>query len=259
MILVRSERLLKRRVEDYLWRDKSKTVSALRHILTYEFGDFDRVSIFGGMIRDIARNGKRGFRSDVDIVVDAPAEHVRDLANRLAARPNTFGGYGYKSARWDIDFWALETTWAHTQGHIRVSRIDDLLEGTFFDWDSVYYDLKSRKLRAQDGYLERIKSRTLGVNLICTPSRIGNAARAVRRILLWDLRPSALLIEFLEHVLARDGLEAIIAYEIRKYGQSICSNYTSRHELIDALTSGTADVRFTAGSPRQLELPGLLS
>lgn len=257
MMLVRNERLLKRRVDDYLWRDKSKTVSALRHILTHEFGDFDRVSIFGGMIRDIARNGKRGFRSDVDVVVDAPADQVRQLAMRLAAKPNRFGGFGYKSTRWDIDFWALETTWAHRQGHIIASSIDDLLEGTFFDWDSVHYNLKSRKLRAQDGYLEKIRSRTLGVNLVRTPSTIGNAARAVRRILLWDLRPSSELIDFLEHVLAKEGLEAIVAHEVRKYGQSVCISYSSPNELLDALTTGSADVRFTAGSPRQLELPGL--
>jgi len=259
MTLVRSERLLKRRVEDYLWRDKSKTVAALRHVLTNEFGDFDKVSIFGGMIRDLARNGKRGFRSDVDIVVDAPADQVRELAIKLAAKPNKFGGFGYKSTRWEIDFWALETTWAHRHGHIRASNIDDLLEGTFFDWDSVHYDFKSRKLTAQEGYLDRIRSRTLGVNLMCTPSTIGNAARAVRRLLLWDLRPSSLLIEFLEHALAKEGLEAIVAHEVRKYGQSVCISYSSQGELLDALATGNADIRRADGSPRQLELPGLLS
>ena len=79
MIIARDERVLKRRVDDYLWRDKSKTVQALRQTLIEEFGDFEKVSIFGGMIRDIARGGKRGFRSDIDLVIDAPAAQVTHI------------------------------------------------------------------------------------------------------------------------------------------------------------------------------------
>lgn len=116
MILVRNEKLLKRRVDDYLWRDKSKTVAALRLVLESRFADFDDVSIFGGMIRDLAKNGKRGFQSDVDIVVDAPESEVKELAERLSAKPNMFGGFGFQTDRWQIDFWALETTWSHRHG-----------------------------------------------------------------------------------------------------------------------------------------------
>lgn len=258
MIIARDEKLLKRRVEDYLWRDNSKTVSALRLILMKQFGDFDKVSIFGGMIRDIARNGKRGFCSDVDIVIDAPAEQVKDLANRLAAKPNLFGGFGYTSSRWEVDFWALETTWAHRQGHIKASSIDDLLEGTFFDWDSAHYDIKARKLCTQDGYLQKIRSRTLGVNLVSTPSTVGNAVRAIRRILIWDLRASPDLVDFIEQAMISEGIEALIAYETRKYSRSVCASYTGRRELLESLTSGNERKQFTSGSPRQLELPGLL-
>jgi hypothetical protein len=254
MILARDEKLLKRRLDDYLWRDKSKTVSALRQLLIEQFGDFDKVSIFGGMIRDIARSGARGFRSDVDIVIHAPSEQVEALAERVAARPNAFGGFGFTSTRWKVDFWALETTWAHRQGYITASTIDDLLEGTFFDWDSVHYDIKSRQLRAQDGYLERIRSRTLGVNLTKTPSTLGNAARAIRRILIWDLRASPALIDFIEKAVADEGMEALIAYEIRKYRGSVCKDFRGRDELLAALNSGNARVHVTVGSPRQLEL-----
>jgi len=258
MMLARDDKLLKRRVEDYLWRDRSKTVSALRAILLEEFGDFDRVSIFGGMIRDIARGGKRSFQSDVDLVIDAPAEQVRQLAQKLSAKPNVFGGFGYTSARWEVDFWALETTWAHRAGYIKASSIDDLLEGTFFDWDSVHYDIKSRRLSAQDGYLQKMRSRTLGVNLIRTPSTIGNAVRAIRRILLWDLRATPDLLDFIENALANEGLGAAVTYETRKYRTSVCASYPVQDQLIEALASGNDREPFAVGSPRQLELPGLL-
>ena len=257
MITARDENILKRRVDDYLWRDKSKTLRALRHVLVEEFGDFEKVSIFGGMIRDIARGGKRGFRSDVDLVIDAPAEQVKELAEKLAAKPNLFGGFGYTSARWEIDFWALETTWAHRHGHIRASSIDDLVEGTFFDWDAVHYDIKRRKLHTQCGYLERIRSRTLGVNLANTPSAVGNAVRGVRRVLLWDLKASRNLLDFVDQVVFDEGLEAIAHYEKRKYQNSVCEIYAERGRLLEALSAGNSKARTLLGSPRQLDLPGI--
>jgi hypothetical protein len=257
MMIARDEKILKRRVEDYLWRDTSKTVSALREILIKEFADFDNVSIIGGMIRDIARNGKRGFRSDVDLVIDAPAEQVREFASYLSAKPNLFGGFGYASTRWEIDFWALETTWAHQNGHIKASSIDDLMEGTFFDWDAVHYNIRSRKLHSQHGYLDRIRSRTLGINLVRTPSAVGNAVRAVRRVLAWDLKASPSLLDFVEQVLIDEGIEALITYEHRKYRGSVCEAYLGRNSLLEALTSGDSKLHFHGGSPRQLELPGL--
>jgi hypothetical protein len=44
-------------------------------------------------VRDLARVGKQGFRSDVDLVIGAPVADVQALAARLSARPNRFGGY----------------------------------------------------------------------------------------------------------------------------------------------------------------------
>lgn len=258
MRIARDEKLLKRRVEEYLWWDKSKTVLALRLALNSHFADFDNVSIFGGMIRDLARNGKAGFQSDVDLVIDAPASEVRDLAIRISAKPNKFGGYGFSTERWKIDFWALETTWALKEGHINATTIDDLLQGTFFDWDSVHYDIKKRRLHAHEGYFEKLKSRTLGVNLLATPSSIGNAVRAVRRIISWDLRASNTLIEFVDDVMRNNGLDPLIFYEKRKYKTSMCASYNSPDSLLNSLTDVNKRPAIMANSPRQLELPGIL-
>lgn len=259
MLIARDEKVLKRRVDDYIWRDKSKTVLALRDVLINEFGDFDKVSIFGGMIRDIARDGKRGFRSDVDLVIDAPTDQVKNLAKRLSAKPNMFGGFGHRSTRWEIDFWALETTWAHRYGYIKASSVDDLLQGTFFDWDAAHYDIKSRKLYSQCGYLERIRSKTLGVNLTNTPSAVGNAVRAIRRVLLWDLKASPNLLDFVDHVVAGEGLEALVYYERRKYQGSVCEGFVERSRLLEALAAGNKKIHSLWSSPRQMDLPGLIS
>src|SRR5574337_992733 len=51
------------------------------------------VYIFGGLLRDLAIFGKRGFKSDVDIVVDGDWEScVRYLEEANAVR-NKFGGF----------------------------------------------------------------------------------------------------------------------------------------------------------------------
>lgn len=258
MIIARDEELLKRRVDDYLWRDQSKTVHALRSTLDTHFSDFDKVSVFGGMIRDLARGGKVGFQSDVDLVIDAPTHEVDELAKRMSATPNSFGGYGIYTERWKIDFWALQTTWTLREGYVKATSIDELLKATFFDWDSVHYDIKGRRLFAQEGYLEKLKSRTLGVNVISTPSTIGNAVRAIRRTLSWDLRVSATLLNFVEDVVGKHGIEPLVAYEMSKYANSVCAGYEKTEALIDAVAAGNKKPMFTSSSPRQMELPGIL-
>ena len=120
--------------------------------------EFERAAIIGGLGRDFAFRGKRGFHSDVDIVIDAPACAVQRLANTLGATRNRFGGFIYKDTRWKIDFWALETTWAAQNGHVTVSCIEDVASGTFFDCDAILYDLRQRKVHARDEYLDQLRA-----------------------------------------------------------------------------------------------------
>ncbi|TWD54265.1 hypothetical protein FB480_103174 [Agrobacterium vitis] len=258
MRIARDEKILKRRVDDYLWYDKSPTVRALRIVLNKHFSDFDNVSIFGGMVRDLARDGKAGFRSDIDLVIDAPAEDVKALSKRMNAKPNIFGGYGFATERWKIDFWALETSWALRAGHITASNNDDLLKGTFFDWDAAMYDIKKRRLSVEDGYCEKLNSRMLGINLIATPSSVANAVRAIKRIISWDLRPSNTLLDFIDKVISMEGIEIVAACERRKYGTSICAKYKSREDLLDSISGLKNEATVGGGSPRQLELSGIL-
>lgn len=255
MRIARDEKLLKRRVDDYLWRDQSKTVQALRHALNEHFSDFKNVSIFGGMIRDLARGGKSAFNSDVDLVIDAPAYEVHKLAIRLSAKSNSFGGYGFSTERWKIDFWALETTWSLRQGYVRATSIDELLQGTFFDWDAVHYDINERRIYAQEGYLQKLKSRTLGVNVLETPSAVGNAVRAIRRVISWDVRVTATLFSFIEVVVRDNGIEALVEFEKKKYGNSICSGFETTGKLINAIALLNERTDISLSSPRQLELP----
>src|ERR1700720_1018771 len=103
---------LKRRLDRYFWASNSAELVRLREILNEQFGAFTHIGVVGGLVRDFAREGRSGFRSDVDLVIEAPEALVAALARRLNARPNTFGGFAYHCKPWKIDFWALEATWA---------------------------------------------------------------------------------------------------------------------------------------------------
>ncbi|WP_216076156.1 hypothetical protein, partial [Acinetobacter baumannii] len=61
-------------------------------------------------------------------------------------------------------------------------KLEDVLLGTFFDWDAIAYDLWERKLICSDDYLERIRAKRLDINLQPNPSPMGNLVRAIRRL-----------------------------------------------------------------------------
>lgn len=259
MTVVANKKTLKRRVDDYLWRDESKPVQELRSTLHQHFWSFDRVAVIGGMIRDLGHRGVSGFKSDVDLVIDAPREDVAKLAGDLGATRNQFGGFGFHGPRWKIDFWALETTWAFKAGHVPGSSFSDLMQGTFFDWDAVLYDLKSRRLICRDEYVATLNSRLLGLNLRATPSSVGNAVRAIRRVFEWDVYAAEDLVDFVDEVLETNGLEAVARCEKERYQNSISSVFYTRNQLVNALRN--FDERQDLGTKfaRQLALPGLLN
>ena len=85
-------------------------------------------------------------------------------------------------------FWALETTWAARHAGVSVTRLEDVIRCTFFDWDAVAYDLRARRLICSRDYLGRIRQGTLDINLRPTPSPEGNLLRWIRRLVVWRLR-----------------------------------------------------------------------
>lgn len=218
----------KRRLDRYFWANTSGEMGHLQATLTRHFRTFERVAVVGGLVRDFAREGRSGFRSDVDLVIDAPAEEVTRLAKQLKAIPNRFGGYGSKEGPWKIDFWALETTWARQ--HIPVNKLEDVISCTFFDWDAAAYDLWEKKLIYSDGYLERIRQRTLDINLRPNPSPMGNLVRAIRRLMLWQINPGPELIDFIDEHLDEDSLRFIKAKEKELFSQCVSASWRTAKE-----------------------------
>ena len=224
---------LKRRIDRYLWSNDSSETAILNSALSRHFRYFDRVAIIGGLVRDFAREGRSGFHSDVDLVINGPAEEVSRLAAKLNAVPNRFGGFGYRDGPWKIDFWALENSWARR--HVEIFSFNDLLSATFFDWDAVAYDLWDRKLICPKDYLSRIGQRTLEINLRENPSPMGNLVRAVRRLVLWAVEPGPRLKDFIEEYLDDSSLRFIQAKELELFSEQVSCRWSTAREAKEFL------------------------
>ena len=203
-------------------------MARLQSTLDLHFRSFERVAVIGGIVRDFAREGRSEFRSDVDIVIDAPAADVARLAKQLRATSNRFGGYGCKEGPWKIDFWALETTWA--KQHVPIRKLEDVVSCTFFDLDAVAYDLWERRLICANDYLDRVRQQTLDINLRPTPSPLGNLVRAIRRVALWRVKPGPKLRAFIEESLDDDALNFVQHKEKELFSYHVSSAWQTAEE-----------------------------
>jgi hypothetical protein len=250
-------RLVKRRVDDYLWQDNSVTLRSLRTFLeSYVLNSFE-AAVIGGLVRDLALKGKEGFRSDIDIVIDAPSLTISQLAELLDATPNRFGGYCFRNSRWKIDFWALENTWASREGYVSISSFSDLLRATFFDCDAILYNLNRRSVIADRHYLERLQAKTIEINLMPTPSITGNLLRAARRILFWNLQPGPKLRSFIEESLTSERFLEISAIEKSLYASCVTSRFSSAGDMRESLFDTRRRLKFSTLSAEQIRLPEL--
>lgn len=248
---------LKRRVDRYIWDSKARPVSNLRAILEKHFLQFQRTAIVGGLVRDIARRGAKHFKSDVDLVIHSDPEEVLNLARKLGATPNRFGGFSYRHPQWKIDFWALESTWAFKQGLVEVASIRDVVKCTFFDCDSIIYELQNRQIFASENYLSRLQNRVVEINLPENPSLEGNLLRAIRRIALWDFEPGPCLRSFISTQLTDAALSSICATERQLYELSVTATASNAAELLDNLLVKNKRRTFSTNFAEQIALPGV--
>jgi hypothetical protein len=202
--------------------------------------ELGELCIIGGLVRDLAFYGLEDRPlSDVDLVVRAKPAALARFAERVGAAENRFGGFGLKTSGFKADFWAFSSTWAKRTGHVSLRRTSDLAKCTFFDWDAAVYSLRTKSVYAINGYLDRLRSRVLDVNLLATPSEKGNLVRSLRRIVLWDARPGPKLKRFLKKAIPRYAWSEIVAAEEAAFYFTILSDFKSAADYEDlVLQSG---------------------
>ena len=88
------------------------------------------VYLFGGVLRDLALLGRKGFNSDIDVVVEGNWEQFVSYLDSLKAHKNKFGGYRLTIGGWPVDIWNASETWAIKRGLVRYNGIASLTETT---------------------------------------------------------------------------------------------------------------------------------
>jgi hypothetical protein len=175
---------------------------------------YGSIALFGGMLRDLSIVGNKGFNSDIDVVVDSNnVEEFERVLESFSCSRNKFGGYRLSLSKWNVDIWLLETTWAFKQGHVHGGSFSELCKTTFFDWDAVVYEVDSEKITAIDGYVDKINSGVIDINLEINPNPIGNIVKAFRYQQKYNASFSNRLARYIVRHLKEITAEQLTRYE----------------------------------------------
>jgi hypothetical protein len=193
--------------------------------------------LIGGAIRDVARAGKEAFTSDFDFVVYG-CDRGDFITKMNAGRGvlNRFGGYALNCFTQKVDVWHIEDTWARTAGHVAVTRPVDLLGCTFFDWDSVLFDILAMKLMTADDYFDKLTSNIMDIRLQENPNPVGSLVRALRRAALWNVCFGPRLTAFCKQYLEEVPWPELVELDQRAFHKPVLK-YLDRDRLLEHLES----------------------
>lgn len=180
------------------------------------------VYLFGGVLRDLALLGGRGFNSDIDVVVEGDWRSCAKYLDHLGARRNKFGGYRLEVASWMVDIWNAKETWAISQGLVRYDGIASLTQTTVLNWDAILMNWRTRAFIFRNRYLDEIRDRHLDIVLEQNPNPPGMAMRVLRHLCLKEalsITPRAIV--YLANCTAMFTLQDLTNREVRSYGKSV--------------------------------------
>jgi hypothetical protein len=198
-----------------------KSLQSFLNFLSDALPDGD-VYLFGGVLRDIALFGRRGFSSDIDLVVEGNWDGCLTYLNKLGASINKFGGYRLSIAGWPIDIWKAEETWAIKQRLVAYRGIASLTETTVLNWDAILMNWRTRQVVCKPNYIEDIQQRVLGIVLEKNPDPLGMVVRVLRHLCLKDARGiTSAAASFLANAVQLHSLDSIKNRELKSYGASV--------------------------------------
>jgi len=173
---------------------------------TSSLEELGRVRLFGGSVRDVFLGEKHN--SDLDFVVDCdPADLINFMPKEVVV--NNFGGFKLLVANQAIDVWACSNTWAFKQGIIPYDP-EKLITTTFFDWDMITYDTKTKKFNMSLDYINVIKSGIISINLLQNPSPVNVAIRALYWQEIKQIKLSQNLKKFMRETLMDIPVESLL-------------------------------------------------
>ena len=174
--------------------------------------------LFGGVLRDLAMFGRKGFASDFDLVVEGDWAHLTKYLEKLGASRNRFGGYRLYVERWPIDIWAARETWAIREGFVRYRSIESLTKTTILNWDAILLNWRTREMICRPDYFFEIKQHLMDVVLTENPNPLGAAVRAFRHLCSKDAEKlTGAAVRYLAGAAKRHSPESIVRAEITSY------------------------------------------
>ena len=235
-----------RSVEVFL-RTDAPAMREVRNKVLDPLQDIGEVAIVGGLVRDIIRYGvDRRPISDIDLVVEGSPSAVEVVAKRLGANRNRFGGFNFSNEYCKVDFWALSTTWARANANVTISKVSDLLDSTFFNWDAVLYSVTERKAIFKDNYLKDLSEKVLEINLETTASHKGNLIRALRRLYAWQAKPGPVLLEFIRESEKKYSWNDLLEQELAAFHNAYLNKFCGYSEYYDYLVLSALRLRSAA-------------
>lgn len=206
----------------------SKNISEFLDFITDAIPDGD-VYLFGGVIRDLALLGRKGFNSDIDVVVEGNWSNCVTYLEYLGANKNKFGGYRIDIDDWPVDIWNAKETWAIKQGLVQYKGIISLTETTVLNWDAILMNWRTRSFIYPSDYFESLRSRKLDIVLERNPDPLGMAMRVFRHLCLKEANTVTLkAIEYLVNCTKIYSFDDIRDREFRSYGNSLINQAVYR-------------------------------
>lgn len=209
--------------------------------------------LFGGVLRDLALSGRKGFTSDIDIVVDDDDwMHLVKYLRSRGVTQNRFGGFRLKVNEWPIDIWTARETWAVREGLVEYHGIESLTETTILNWDAILLNWRTKRIICNPDYFRQIRGRVMDVVLTKNPNPLGAAVRAFRHLCLKDAKElTTRAARYLADTAREYPDETIIKSEIASYRDPIIDPAilgffrhmdTSSEELIRRQFSGASRI-----------------
>lgn len=191
-----NEQAFKKRVIRFF--DSAKRVGVSNFVK--HLSSVGEVLVFGGLLRDIALFGTKGFNSDIDLVVDCSAECLERffLEGERQFIKNKFGGYRLEAGGWTIDVWPIRETWAFKYASVAYVGRESLLLTTITNWDSVVFSFKDKKIISRPCYLDCLRLGELDVVLTDNPNKAGVLMRVIKAIC--DKRAKILMPRLLSYL-----------------------------------------------------------
>ena len=178
--------------------------------------------LFGGVLRDLAMFGRKGFTSDIDVVIDGDACHLKEYLKALDASINRFGGFRLIVDGWPIDLWDARETWAIRQGLVRYSSILSLTKTTILNWDAILFNWRTKRILCGKNYFEQLQERTMDIVLEENPNPLRAAVRAFRHLCMNDARRITMrAAKYLSRSAKRYSTEEILISEISSYSNRV--------------------------------------